>query len=173
MRNWPVLVIRAPYTGLQRILLVTDGSTHSEHAMDYLARFSIPADAAVRVAHVLPPFPWSNTLIALGPATPNMLAQLPSGEVEEVIAWQAEEEERQGQTLLAQMLERLRSHGVEASSVLLRGDAATEIIEYVKTNQIDLIVSGSRGLSEVRGWLLGSVSRKLVHYAGCSVLVVK
>ncbi len=62
---------------------------------------------------------------------------------------------------------------MEASSVLLRGDAATEIIEYVKTNQIDLIVSGSRGLSEVRGWLLGSVSRKLVHYAGCSVLVVK
>jgi nucleotide-binding universal stress UspA family protein len=62
MRNWPVLVIRAPYTGLQRILLVTDGSTHSEHAMDYLARFSIPADAAVRVAHVLPPFPWSRYL---------------------------------------------------------------------------------------------------------------
>jgi nucleotide-binding universal stress UspA family protein len=171
--RWPVLVVRAPYAGLRRILLVTDGSTYSGHAVDYLARLSIPADAAVQVAHVLPPFPWSSTLIALESAMPNMLAQLPSGKVEEAIAWQAEEEERQGQTLLAQTLERLRSYGVEASSALLRGDAATEIIEYVKTNQIDLIVSGSRGLSEVRGWLLGSVSRKLVHYAGCSVLVVK
>jgi nucleotide-binding universal stress UspA family protein len=171
--RWPVLVVRAPYTGLRRILLVTDGSTYSEHAVDYMARFSIPANATLRIAHVLPPFPWSSTVIALGPAMPNMLVQLSSAEVEEAIAWQAEEEERQGQTLLAQTLERLRACGVEASSALLRGDAATQIIEYVKTSQIDLIVSGSRGLSEVRGWLLGSVSRKLVHYAGCSVLVVK
>jgi nucleotide-binding universal stress UspA family protein len=171
--RWPVLVVRAPYTGLRRILLVTDGSTYSEHAADYLARFSIPADAAVQVAHVLPPFPWSSSIIALGPAMPTMVTQLPSAEVEEAIARQAKEEERQGQILLAQTLERLKAYGVEATSVLLRGDAATEIIEYVKAGKIDLIVSGSRGLSEVRGWLLGSVSRKLVHYAGCSVLVVK
>ena len=74
---------------------------------------------------------------------------------------------------MAQTLARLRSWGVKASSALLQGDAATEIIEYVKTNQVNLVVSGSRGLSQVQGWLLGSVSRKLVHYAGCSVLVVK
>jgi nucleotide-binding universal stress UspA family protein len=43
----------------------------------------------------------------------------------------------------------------------------------VKQNQIDLIVAGSRGLSRVRSWLLGSVSRKLVHYSGCSVLIVR
>ena len=36
-----------------------------------------------------------------------------------------------------------------------------------------MVVCGSRGLSAVSGWLLGSVSRKLVHYAGCSVLIVK
>ncbi len=171
--HWPVLVVRAPYTSLQSILLVTDGSTYSERAVDYLARFSLPAAAAIQVAHVLPPFPWSNTVIGLGPAMPNMLVQLSLAEVEEAIARQAKEEERQGQILLAQTLERLKACGLEASSVLLRGDAATEIIEYVKAGKIDLIVSGSRGLSEVRGWLLGSVSRKLVHYAGCSVLVVK
>jgi len=54
-----------------------------------------------------------------------------------------------------------------------RGDAATEILAYAKENRVDLIVCGSRGLSEITGWLLGSVSRKLVHYAGYSVLIVK
>ena len=57
--------------------------------------------------------------------------------------------------------------------MLVRGDAATEIIDYAKERKVDLIVAGSRGLSQVRGWLLGSVSRKLVHYAPCSVLIVK
>ncbi len=56
---------------------------------------------------------------------------------------------------------------------MLRGDAAKEIIEYAKDNNINLIVSGSRGLSQFKGWLLGSVSRKLVHYSECSVLIVK
>jgi nucleotide-binding universal stress UspA family protein len=70
-------------------------------------------------------------------------------------------------------VEALKSSGVQATSILKRGDAATEIIEYVKANHVDLIAAGSRGLSQVRGWLLGSVSRKLLHYAGCSVLIVK
>jgi len=51
--------------------------------------------------------------------------------------------------------------------------AVTEIIQYAKENQVDLIVAGSRGLTSMQSWLLGSVSRKLVHYAGCSVLIVK
>jgi len=55
----------------------------------------------------------------------------------------------------------------------VRGDAATEIIDYVKANQIDLIVAGSRGLSQIKSLWMGSVSRKLVHYSACSVLIVK
>jgi len=57
------------------------------------------------------------------------------------------------------MTEALKSNGIKASPVLLRGDAASEIIEYVKSHEIDLLAASSRGLSAVRGWLLGSVSR--------------
>jgi len=60
-----------------------------------------------------------------------------------------------------------------STPVLKWGDAATEIIEYVKSNKFDLIVAGSRGLSQFKGWWVGSVSRKLVHYSNCSVLIVK
>jgi len=67
----------------------------------------------------------------------------------------------------------LKSAGVKASKVVQMGDAASEIIEYAEKYKIDLIIAGSRGLSQVRGYLLGSVSRKLVHYSGRSVLIVK
>lgn len=101
------------------------------------------------------------------------MAPVPSYETEEMLAKQAEEEERIGAALLAESVEILGNYGIEAKSVLLRGDAATEIIEYANQNQIGLIVAGSRGLSQMRRLLLGSLSRKLVHYAGCSVLIVK
>jgi nucleotide-binding universal stress UspA family protein len=43
----------------------------------------------------------------------------------------------------------------------------------VKEQKMDLLITGSRGLTPIRGWMMGSVSRKLVHYSGCSVLVVR
>jgi nucleotide-binding universal stress UspA family protein len=55
----------------------------------------------------------------------------------------------------------------------LRGDAAEEIINFVREQRISLIVAGSNGLGPVRAWLLGSVSRKLVHYSERSVLIVR
>jgi nucleotide-binding universal stress UspA family protein len=101
------------------------------------------------------------------------MAPVPSYETEEMLAKQAEDEERQGNAILGESVETLLDYGIEAKSVLLRGDAATEIIEYANQNEIGLIVAGSRGLSQMRRLLLGSLSRKLVHYAGCSVLIVK
>ena len=55
----------------------------------------------------------------------------------------------------------------------MRGDAATEIIDYANMHHMDLIVAGSRGLSGFKGWWMGTVSRKLVHYSKSSVLIVK
>ena len=101
------------------------------------------------------------------------MAPVPSYETEEILTRQAEEEERNGELLLVDAVNDLSNYGIEAKSVLLRGDAATEIIQYANENQVDLIVAGSRGLSQMRRLLLGSLSRKLVHYAGCSVLIVK
>jgi nucleotide-binding universal stress UspA family protein len=169
----PVLVVRAPYERLQRILLITDGSVHSQRASHYLGSFPIPDLADVRVMHVLPPMPSPSLIARSWPVGSEAMAPVPSYETEELLTKQAEEEERHGKVLLDQTVMDLADFGIEATSVLMRGDAATEIIEYANQNQIDLIVAGSRGLSRMRRLLLGSLSRKLVHYAGCSVLIVK
>jgi nucleotide-binding universal stress UspA family protein len=171
--SWPVLVVRAPYTGLHRALLVVDPSPHSQRAVEYLASFPLPMQAEVLLVHVLPPFPSPALVARSWPAGMEAVPQIPSPETEQILAKQAEEEQNQGQALLDSTEQMLASRGLRVTPALLRGDAATEIIEYVKSRQIDLIVAGGRGLSPMRRLLLGSLSRKLVHYAGCSVLVVK
>ncbi len=48
-----------------------------------------------------------------------------------------------------------------------------ECLKKIDEEKIDLVITGSRGLGKIQGWFLGSVSRKLAHYANCSVLIVK
>lgn len=165
----PVLVVRAPFQGLRRILLVTDGSSHSQSAARYLARFAHPEEAEIRVMHVLPP---EELPIMMEPSIggwQTAYAVRSDEQAAELRKWQ----KKKGGALLARTSGLLSRHGLDSTSVLLRGDAAVEIIDYVRQNQVDLIVAGSRGLSEFKGFWVGSVSRKLVHYAPCSVLIVK
>lgn len=149
-----------------------DGSPCSQSALEYLVKFPFPAGVQINLMHVLPP-PASEQEImtATWAAGVDAIAIRPS--IREELERAQTEEEQRCKILLAQALEKCKEHNLNSSTVERRGDAATEILAYAKDNPVDLIVAGSRGLSAISGWLLGSVSRKLVHYAGCSVLIVK
>jgi nucleotide-binding universal stress UspA family protein len=58
-------------------------------------------------------------------------------------------------------------------TVALEGDAAQSIIDYAQKGRFDMIVMGSRGMGKLKGMVLGSVSRKVLHHAKCPVLIVK
>jgi len=163
----PTLVVRAPYLGLHRVLLVVDGSPTSQQAVRYLVKFPLPENVDVRIMHVLPP--------ALQPI--GMEPHLDGWRYQQILA-EADaallhRQEKKGRALLDRTCSLLLQKGIGATPLLSRGDAATEIIDHAKANKIDLIVAGSRGLSQFKGWWMGSVSRKLVHYSNCSVLIVK
>ncbi len=169
----PVLVVRAPYVGVRNILMVTDGSAESECAVDFMAKFPFCREAKVEVMHVLPPVPTSEIFTHSFSGSSEPIYVYPTEEEEAIFRQYLEEEKKKAELLLEQTETRLKAASVFARTVLLRGDAATEIIKYIQENQIDLVVAGSRGLGGFESWLLGSVSRKILHYAGCSVLVVK
>ena len=57
--------------------------------------------------------------------------------------------------------------------VFLEGDPVTQIVEYAEKNPCQLIVVGTRGLSNTGRFFLGSVSDGILHRAHCSVLVVR
>jgi nucleotide-binding universal stress UspA family protein len=166
----PVLIVRAPYRGLKNLLLVTDGSIHSQRAARYLGKFPLLEGADIRVMHVLPPIERPVMMEPHYAGWRTVYARYPSQEEETAIE---KREEREGKALLKRTSDLLLHKGVKSTSVLTRGDAATAIIDYANTQQTDLIVAGSRGLGQFRSLWMGSVSRKLVHYSKCSVLIVK
>ena len=53
------------------------------------------------------------------------------------------------------------------------GDAAASIIDYARDHAIDVIVMGTRGLGELQGLLLGSVSMKVQSLAPCTCICVR
>lgn len=166
----PVLIVRAPYEGLHHVLVANDGSPAGWNAINYLAQFPIPNHTRITAIHVLPPwYPEDFATAAWGMGS----APLPPIPARRAGEGEKSEEEIQGEELLEKSASILSNSGFKVQTVLKRGDAATEILQFAKEKHVDLIVAGSRGLSRVSAWLLGSVSRKLIHYAKCSVLVVR
>jgi len=58
-------------------------------------------------------------------------------------------------------------------TVLVKGHAADAIITYAERTRPDLVVVGSRGMNDLPGYLLGSISRTVLTHGPCSVLTVK
>ncbi len=58
-------------------------------------------------------------------------------------------------------------------TILAQGPLAKTIAREARRVKADLIIMGSRGLSDVQGFLLGSISRQVASMAPCSVWVVK
>lgn len=63
--------------------------------------------------------------------------------------------------------------GVEARFRIVTGHPAEQIVRAAEQCDIDLIVLGHRGHGVFERWLLGSVSRTVIAYAHCAVMVVR
>ena len=59
---------------------------------------------------------------------------------------------------------------LDVEARLSEGHPASVLVEA--SRHADLLVVGSRGLGGVRGMLMGSVSRHVVHHAHCPVVVI-
>jgi nucleotide-binding universal stress UspA family protein len=162
--HWPVLVVHGPYKSLKRVLLVTDGSPASRYTCEYFGAFPLPMETSLEIMHVVVP------VRATYPVEPAGLA-LPTISVEEE-ARLNQQNVLNGQNFLEKASAEL-GHPQNPKLVLRIGDPLDQILTYIKTENIDLLVCGSRGVGNLAGWLMGSLSRELVRQATCSVLVVR
>ncbi|HUY73008.1 MAG TPA: universal stress protein [Candidatus Dormibacteraeota bacterium] len=76
--------------------------------------------------------------------------------------------------LVADAVEKARDAGVKAAGEIRDAAAqhtARTIVDVATARGVDLIVMGSRGLSDVQGFLLGSVTHKVIQTAEVPVLI--
>jgi nucleotide-binding universal stress UspA family protein len=120
-------------------------------------------------------------LLHVLPAGPPGKRQVPTDG--QAVSWPAlsEKMNRASQKLLHGHVERLKvalnqagtSRVVSLNTMVMKGDVSEAILRASEKMDADCIAVGSRGMSDVPGYLLGSVSRKVVTHASCSVLMVK
>jgi nucleotide-binding universal stress UspA family protein len=79
-----------------------------------------------------------------------------------------------GQHIFDEVRERARRKGLEKVDLRLEGgDPAGRILETIRDEGIDCAVVGSRGLGDLQGLFLGSVSHKVTIHAPRTCITVK
>ena len=63
--------------------------------------------------------------------------------------------------------------GLEAESIVLKGDPAEKIVNFAEEHNVDMIIVGSLGKGGFERLVIGSVSEKVVRHAKVPVLVVR
>jgi len=143
-----------------KILCAIDGSRHSQWALDWLPHVCSPDDCSLLLVHAVDMAQFKS-LSKLDRKTRLALVN--------VLACSLEGAAR----LLEGAELKVSASWDSVRAKLLRGSPADAVARSAKREQADLLVIGSRGMTEFQPMLLGTVSRKLLMQAPCPVLVVK
>lgn len=140
-----------------RILVATDGSDFGRDAVDFASRLPVPG----RVDLILLSVIEETNLPMFYDSSPGALADL-----HRVLVEQARER-------LLRESEGLLRENWSVEIEIREGDPAEQIVCEASRLKADLIVLGSRGRSGFAGYLLGSVSHRVLRHASCSVLLTR
>ena len=134
----------------KHILVPTDFSDHSRHAVDKALALSALFDARLSVVHVVDYLP---------PAFISAGSELTSASqvIERATAYLAEWSARVGLESVEQLV--------------ASGPAGREIVSTAKARDVDLIVIGTSGRGGIKR-LLGSTTQSVMHDAPCDVLSI-
>jgi len=79
-----------------------------------------------------------------------------------------------GQHIIDEARDHANAKGQHKVEVRLEGgNPADRIMQCIDEQNIDCVVMGSRGLGEMKGLFLGSVSHKVANHAPCTCIAVK
>ncbi len=135
----------------EKVLLAIDGSEESKRAVETTSELATTMGSEVLVYHVM------------------------EREVNQGGIFDMEPQEVATQ-LVDEAVGNLTDAGVNASGEVNRGiygRAAKEILDKAEAFDADLIVMGSRGLTDLTSVLVGSVTHKVLHLTQRPVLVIR
>jgi len=161
------------------IVVAADGSAHAARAVDLAARLVIVhVVEAGTLDDDMRHLAEAEHLSATRPGSDLMLSGVPEWMHEAVRVVQNTGEDQQvldrlGEMVLERAVAAARRAGAErVEQVLEHGAPARAITKVVRREKADLLVMGSRGLSDLKGLVFGSVSHRLAHLAPCTCITV-
>jgi nucleotide-binding universal stress UspA family protein len=173
---------------LKTILCATDGSDHADKAVDWASDLAAKYGAQLVLLYVLSHREASPELRRMAEvehmvdeaARPPRDTQpaYPMGGIGQKLsqseAINARIYRELGERTLDRCKRSVEGHGIIAvKTVIEDGDPADRILEVAERQKADLIVMGRRGLGDLKGLLLGSVTHKVSQLSQCPCLTVR
>lgn len=170
------------------IVVATDGAEHGKKAVELASDLALKYDTKLVLVHVLQYGPIPEGLRRMleaehlvkptTSAKTKPLAGVPRWLTAVTTGKENSEELRLAAVAAEQIVtgaERVvRNKGVKnVHAIVEDGDAARRILESAERENADLIIVGSRGFSDLKGLLMGSVSHKVSELAKCTCITVK
>lgn len=162
----PVFVYKEPSWGSSdhlRVLFATDGSETADAAGRFLASMPFPETAELTLLHTV----WSPV---------SDIPERFAAEIDERVRLETSEarkaESREAERVLQSAKKYLSEKFGGIQDTVRTGDPSVAILDTAREIRADVIVLGCRGLRGVRG-MMGSVSRRVLSRAECSVLIGK
>ncbi len=140
---------------MNKILLATDGSSHSTKTIEQAAQLAKKFDTEITVMYVIEVNPQLGyDFFASYRKTENEL-------------------ENMGKKVLENVEQTFRDQGIKVKTRLEKGHAADTICEIAKKENYDLVILGGRGLGKVSGLILGSVSNAVANCIEANLMIIK
>lgn len=142
---------------IKKILCPTDFSGPSYEAIKAAGELAFHFGSELCLLHVVPPVPIIPA--AEGPSAFD-------------ISLYEQELEATSKRTLQEIINHLEWKDLPGRLIVLRGNAADEIVRTAQEENADLIVIATRGRTGLDRFLFGSVAEKVVRFATCPVLTV-
>jgi nucleotide-binding universal stress UspA family protein len=146
-----------PLHAINRILVPVDFSDYSKQALLAATEIAEAYNAHIEVLHVIEKLHLPSLYVAGRSPLPHRTEELQEAVTEEIKS----------------MISHIGGSLDGSIITVVEGNSAREIVHFADEHEIDLIVIATHGLTGIRHFLLGSVTEKVVRFAGCPVFTVK
>jgi nucleotide-binding universal stress UspA family protein len=143
---------------VKKILIPIDRSEYREKILAHAVALSRTWGAELTAIHVIDPG-----------------RGVPGGRVKEKEKEREEQAKQEGLAVLNSVDPVGQKEGVKINKELVEksDSVAKAIIGYAKKNEFDIIVIGTKGMTAVEEFFLGSVANNVIHHAHCPVFAIR
>ena len=152
-----------------KIIIATDGSDFSRHAIEKVCEMIIGNDYSLEIISVYDEVSYFEQ-VAFSTTEPYANIFEYVDKREKIGRKQAAENIKKAEQII---YEKMGNFSPNLETKIVKGSPEKEILEEAEKWKADLIVLGSHGYGFWKRAYLGSTSDKVVRYAPCSVLIVR